>query len=132
VWRIIHIVPKGDVKSLLSRLDRWLIEKPRLALHLMLLAMLGLALCSPHLKEYGYFEIAFYVAAMIGNLSIGETACLFVFGVILPLIPGSFAHVKFYSHTLGGYGQLASALIVYAFLIYRLPVVARRCSRLPV
>jgi hypothetical protein len=126
IGRIVQIMPKRDGKPLLSRLDRWLMEEPRLALHLMLLSMLGLALCSPHLKEYGYFEIVIYAAAMIGNLSIGETAYVFAIGVILPLIPCSFTHVKFYSHLLGGYGQLVSALMVYGFLIYKLPAVARR------
>lgn len=54
--------------STLGWIDRWLIAHPHDAMRITALAMYGLYLCSPRVKEYAFFELALYAAVLFVDL----------------------------------------------------------------
>jgi hypothetical protein len=97
VWPAI----RGGEGSLLARLDRWLIDHPHAAMRLTVLAMYGLYLCSPRLKEYAFLELAVYAAILIVDLPAAALAAVLTIGIAVPTglslsgasIEGSFVQV---------------------------------------
>lgn len=87
--------------SLLARLDRWLIDHPQAAMRVTVLAMCGLYLCSPRLKEYAFLELAVYAAVLIVDLPAAALAVVLTIGVAVPtlvsltgmMIEGSFVQI---------------------------------------
>ena len=78
--------PARGGESLLMRLDRWLMDHPRAAMRVTVLAMFALYLSSPRLKEYAFFELALYAAILIVDLpAMALAACLSV-GLLAPAL----------------------------------------------
>ena len=68
------------------RLDCWLMEHPRTAMRVTVLAMFALYLSSPRLKEYAFFELALYAAILVVDLpAIALAVCLSV-GLLAPAL----------------------------------------------
>jgi hypothetical protein len=97
LWRAI----RNDQGPLLRRLDRWLIDHPHAAMRVTVLAMYGLYLCSPRLKEYAFFELAVYAAVLIVDLPAVALAGVLTIGIAVPtlvsltgiMIEGSFVQI---------------------------------------
>jgi hypothetical protein len=98
--------------SLLRRLDRWLVDHPHAAMRFSVLAMYGLYLCSPRLKEYAFFELAVYAAVLIVDLPAAALAAVLTIGVAVPTlvsITGSTVE--------GGFVQIAVALACFWIML---------------
>ncbi|MEZ2141506.1 hypothetical protein AAE026_04195 [Bradyrhizobium sp. DN5] len=86
VLRVAASQPARGGGSLLMRLDRWLMDHPRTAKRVTVLAMFALYLSSPRLKEYAFFELALYAAILIVDLpAIALAGCLSV-GLLIPAL----------------------------------------------
>jgi len=70
--------------SLPGRLDRWLMDHPRVAMRMTVLAMFALYLSSPRLKEYAFFELALYAAILLVDLSATALAAALIVGLVMP------------------------------------------------
>ncbi|WP_456748786.1 hypothetical protein [Bradyrhizobium sp. USDA 4354] len=86
VLRTVGSRPAGRGGSLLMRLDRWLMDHPRTAMRVTVLAMFALYLSSPRLKEYAFFELALYAAILIVDLPAMALAAILTFGLALPTL----------------------------------------------
>ena len=84
VLRALKSRPGQQGRSLLARLDRWLMDHPRVAARLTVLAMFTLYLSSPRLKEYAFFELALYAAVLIVDLPTMALAAVLTVGVLGP------------------------------------------------
>jgi hypothetical protein len=69
-----------------ARLDRWLIDHPRDAQRIAVLAMVALYLCAPRLKEYAFFELALYGAILIVDLPAAALAAVLTIGIAAPTL----------------------------------------------
>ncbi|WP_245444159.1 hypothetical protein [Bradyrhizobium sp. Y36] len=69
-----------------SQLDRWLMDHPRAAMRITVLAMFALYLCSPRLKEYAFFELALYAAILVADLPVRPLAAFLSVGLIAPAL----------------------------------------------
>ena len=76
------------------------------------LAMYGLYLCSPRLKEYAFFELAVYAAILIVDLPAAALAGMLTIGVAVPTL------VSITGITIeGGFVQVAVALMCFWILL---------------
>lgn len=99
-WSLLRAI-RNNAGSLPARLDRWLIDHPQAAMRVTVLAMYGLYLCSPRLKEYAFFELAVYAAVLIVDLPAAALAAVLTIGVGVPtlvsltgmMIEGSFVQI---------------------------------------
>jgi len=108
VWPAI----RGGEGSLLARLDRWLIDHPHAAMRLTVLAMYGLYLCSPRLKEYAFLELAVYAAILIVDLPAAALAAVLTIGIAVPTgLSLSGASIE------GSFVQVAVALICFWIML---------------
>lgn len=110
-WSMQRAVGSGE-GSLLRRLDRWLVDHPHAAMRFSVLAMYGLYLCSPRLKEYAFFELAVYAAVLIVDLPAAALAAVLTIGVAVPTlvsITGSTVE--------GGFVQIAVALACFWIML---------------
>lgn len=99
-----------------ARLDRWLIDHPRLALRITVLAMYGLYLCAPRLKEYAFFELALYGAILIVDLPAATLVAVLTIGIAVPtLISLSGMPIQ------GSFVQISAALACFWILLRALP-----------
>jgi hypothetical protein len=105
-------VGSGGEGLSLARLDRWLMDHPRTAMRLAMLAMYALYLSSPRLKEYAFFELAVYAAILVVDLSPPALATVLIVGVAIPALT-SIAGNAFE----GGFGLLAIALACFWTLL---------------
>ena len=95
-----------------TRLDRWLIDHPRLALRITVLAMYGLYLCAPRLKEYAFFELALYGAILIVDLPGAALVAVLTIGVAVPtLVSQSGMSIE------GSFVQIAAALVCFWIIL---------------
>ncbi|MFT4120088.1 hypothetical protein [Bradyrhizobium sp.] len=108
-WRTI----RSGEGWLLARLDRWLVDHPRMATRLTVLAMYALYLCSPRLKEYAFFELAIYAAILIVDLSPLALAAVLVVGIGVPSLMSLTGNAFE-----GGFGLLAIALVCFWILLF--------------
>ncbi|MGY8676849.1 hypothetical protein Q2941_03400 [Bradyrhizobium sp. UFLA05-153] len=93
---------------LANRLDRWLIDHPRDAARITVLAMYALYLCSPRLKEYAFFELAIYAAVLIVNLPATAIVAVLTVAILIPtLVSISGGAIE------GGFLQLFAALLCF-------------------
>ena len=116
-WLLLRAI--GDVGgSLPARLDRWLIEHPEAAMRITVLAMYGLYLCSPRLKEYAFFELAIYGAVLIVDLPAAALAAVLTIGVAVPTLV-SLAGLSIE----GNFIQIAVALVCF-WIMLRAPSAA--------
>ncbi|MDD1516313.1 hypothetical protein DCG74_29115 [Bradyrhizobium sp. WBAH42] len=98
--------------SLPTELDRWLMDHPRTAMRITVLAMFALYLCSPRLKEYAFFELALYAAILIVDLPPLALAAILGVGLALPALVSLLgAPIE------GTFILLASALICFWILL---------------
>lgn len=104
-----------DDWSLMKRLDQLLIEKPQIALRLTALSMFALYMCAPRLKEYAYFELAIYAAALVSGLSAAGMAAIIIGAVLVPVLAMG-SHDGFVST----YSQLLSALFCFWIFVLSL------------
>ncbi|MBB4260852.1 MULTISPECIES: hypothetical protein [unclassified Bradyrhizobium] len=84
VLRLIGSRPADEGDSLLARLDRWLMDHPRAAMRITVLAMFALYLSSPRLKEYAFFELALYAAILLVDLPVRALAAALTVGLLMP------------------------------------------------
>ncbi|MBR0957640.1 hypothetical protein [Bradyrhizobium japonicum] len=84
VLRLIGSRPAHEGGSLLARLDRWLMDHPRAAMRITVLAMFALYLSSPRLKEYAFFELALYAAILLVDLPATALAAALTVGLLMP------------------------------------------------
>lgn len=102
----------GAGGSLLARLDRWLIEHPRVATRVTVLAMFALYVSSPRIKEYAFFELAVYAAVLIADLPALVLAAMLSVGLLAPGL------VSISGHTVeGGFILLIVALATFWILL---------------
>ena len=81
-------------------------------MRIMVLAMYGLYLCSPRLKEYAFFELAVYAAVLIVDLPAAALAAVLTIGVAVPTL------VSITGTTMeGGFVQLAVALMCFWIML---------------
>ncbi|MBB4368823.1 hypothetical protein GGD63_001602 [Bradyrhizobium sp. cir1] len=105
VLRAVGSEPVRAGESLLVRLDRWLIDHPRVAARVTVLAMFALYVSSPRLKEYAFFELAVYAAVLIADLPALALAAMLTVGFLAPGL------VSITGHTVeGGFILLIVAL----------------------
>ena len=86
VLRMVGSGPAQGGGSLLTRLDHWLMDHPRVAMRITVLAMFALYLSSPRLKEYAYFELALYAAILVVDLPALALAALLAVGLAFPAL----------------------------------------------
>ncbi|OPY93848.1 hypothetical protein A5906_24075 [Bradyrhizobium sacchari] len=112
VLREVGSGPVREGESLLARLDRWLIEHPRVATRVTVLAMFALYVSSPRLKEYAFFELAVYAAVLIADLPSLALAAMLSVGLLAP------GMVSISGHTVeGGFILLIVALATFWILL---------------
>lgn len=110
-WSLLRAI-RNNAGSLPARLDRWLIDHPQAAMRITVLAMYGLYLCSPRLKEYAFFELAVYAAVLIVDLPAVALAAVLTIGVAVPTL------VSITGITIeGGFVQVAVALMCFWILL---------------
>lgn len=110
-WSLLRAI-RNNAGSLPARLDRWLIDHPQAATRITVLAMYGLYLCSPRLKEYAFFELAVYAAVLIVDLPAVALAAVLTIGVAVPTL------VSITGITIeGGFVQVAVALMCFWILL---------------
>jgi hypothetical protein len=110
-WSLLRAI-RNNGGSLPARLDRWLIDHPQAAMRITVLAMYGLYLCSPRLKEYAFFELAVYGAALIVDLPAAALAAVLTIGVAVPTL------VSITGITIeGGVVQVAVALMCFWIML---------------
>ncbi|MCP3401043.1 hypothetical protein [Bradyrhizobium sp. CCGB20] len=86
VLRVVASRPVREGGSFLTRLDRWLMQHPRAAMRITVLAMFALYLSSPRLKEYAFFELAVYAAILVVDLPALALAAFLSVGVLVPAL----------------------------------------------
>jgi hypothetical protein len=104
--------PERRGGSLLTRLDLWLMDHPRTAIRITVLAMFSLYLTSPRLKEYAFFELALYAAILIVDLPALALAAVLTVGLLLPALTWMTGHTFE-----GGFGLLIVALTFFWILL---------------
>jgi hypothetical protein len=110
-WSLLRAI-RNNQGSLLGRLDRWLIDHPDAAMRVTVLAMYGLYLCSPRLKEYAFFELAVYAAVLIVDLPAAALAAVLTIGIAIPTL------VSITGNPIeGGFVQVAVALICFWIML---------------
>lgn len=110
-WSLLRAI-RNNEGSLPARLDRWLIDHPQAAMRITVLAMYGLYLCSPRLKEYAFFELAVYAAVLIVDLPAAALAAVLTIGVAVPtLVSITGVTVE------GGFVPVAVALMCFWILL---------------
>lgn len=110
-WSLLRAI-RNNAGSLTARLDRWLIAHPQAAMRITVLAMYGLYLCSPRLKEYAFFELAVYAGVLIVDLPAVALAAALTIGVAVPTL------VSITGITIeGGFVQVAVALMCFWILL---------------
>ncbi|WP_245477321.1 hypothetical protein [Bradyrhizobium guangzhouense] len=110
-WLLLRAIGTGE-GSLPERLDRWLIDHPLGAMRITVLAMYGLYLCSPRLKEYAFFELAVYGAVLIVDLPAAALAGVLTIGVAVPTLV-SLAGMSIE----GNFIQIAVALVCFWIML---------------
>ncbi|MFK4381975.1 hypothetical protein [Bradyrhizobium sp. USDA 223] len=86
---VLRAAASGSVRggaSLLTQLDRWLMDHPRTAMRITVLAMFALYLSSPRLKEYAFFELALLAAILIVDLPPLALAASLGIGLAFPAL----------------------------------------------
>jgi hypothetical protein len=116
VWRMFGAQRPAGRASLLQAFDDWLINHPEAAMRITVLVMYALYLCAPRLKEYAFFEVALYAAVLVTSLSAVMMAAVLAIAVAIPTL-ASVSGIAF----MGGFGQLAIALICFWLLLPREP-----------
>ncbi|MBR0787074.1 hypothetical protein JQ635_37110 [Bradyrhizobium iriomotense] len=115
VLSVLRAVGSGPARaggSLLTRLDRWLIDHPHVASRVTVLAMFALYVSSPRLKEYAFFELAVYAAVLIADLPALALAAMLTVGLLAPGL------VSITGHTVeGGFILLIVALACFWILL---------------
>lgn len=110
-WSMLRTIRDGE-GSLPTRLDRWLIDHPQAAMRFSVLAMYGLYLCSPRLKEYAFLELAVYAAVLIVDLPAAALAGVLTIGVAIPTV------VSITGDTIeGSFIQIAVALACFWIML---------------
>jgi hypothetical protein len=102
----------ANPRLLAARLDRWLIDNPRLSLRITVLAMYALYLCSPRLKEYAFFELALYAAVLVVGLRPPALATLLACGIAVPTLASLTGNAF-----VDSFGLLATALICFWIML---------------
>jgi hypothetical protein len=102
----------SNLGGLPKRLDQWLLDHPREAARITVLAMYALYLCSPRLKEYAFFELAIYAAVLIVDLSPMAMMAALTAAILIPVSASMLG-----SAIEGTFLQLGSALVCFWVLL---------------
>lgn len=86
VLRAVGSGPAREGEALPMRLDRWLMDHPRAAMRITVLAMFALYLSSPRLKEYAFFELALYAAILVADLPAMALSAFLTVGLLIPAL----------------------------------------------
>ncbi|MCK1359358.1 hypothetical protein IVB28_11050 [Bradyrhizobium sp. 199] len=86
VLRVAASQPVREGGSPPLQLDRWLMDHPRAAMRITVLAMFALYLSSPRLKEYAFFELALYAAILVVDLPARALAAVLTVGLLIPAL----------------------------------------------
>ncbi|MET4419472.1 hypothetical protein [Bradyrhizobium sp. RT3a] len=86
ILRVVKSRPAQEGGSVLARLDRWLMDHPRVAMRITVFAMFALYLSSPRLKEYAFFELALYAAILVVDLPALALAAFLAAGLAFPAL----------------------------------------------
>jgi hypothetical protein len=86
ILRVVKSRPAQEGGSVLARLDRWLMDHPRVAMRITVFAMFALYLSSPRLKEYAFFELALYAAILVVDLPALSLAAFLAVGLAFPAL----------------------------------------------
>lgn len=113
VWRMVGAKTFAGRSLPLARFDRWLMDHPRAAMRLALLAMYALYICAPRLKEYAFFELALYAAVLVVDLPAAALATVMAVAIVAPMLAISG------NLFMGGFAQLATALVCFWILLSR-------------
>jgi len=112
VLRAARNPPGRAAGSLRAQLDRWLMDHPRTAMRVTVLAMLALYLSSPRLKEYAFFELALYAAILVVDLPALALTAFLTIGLAAPAL------ISMTGRTFeGGFGLLIVALTCFWILL---------------
>ncbi len=114
VWRMVRAENPSAKGSPLAMLDRWLIDHPGMAKRITVLAIYALYLCAPRLKEYAFFELALYAAVLVVDLPAAALAAVLTVAIVAPTLASIFGNAF-----MGGFGQLATALVCFWILLPR-------------
>jgi hypothetical protein len=112
VLRVVGGPARSGPSWLPARLDRWLIDHPREAARITVLAMYALYLCSPRLKEYAFFELAVYAAVLMVDLPPMALAGALGATVLFPTLASMSGSV-----IEGSYIQLVAGLVGFWILL---------------
>lgn len=112
VWRAVGTPGSPDAGWLPTRLDRWLLDHPREAMRMTVLAMYALYLCTPRLKEYALFELAIYLAVLVVDLRPMALAAVLTAAIGAP----TWASISGVAIE-GSYIQLVAALACFWILL---------------
>ncbi|WP_275200240.1 hypothetical protein [Bradyrhizobium sp. CSA207] len=122
-WSVLRTIGNGE-GSLPARLDRWLIDHPHAAMRFSVLAMYGLYLCSPRLKEYAFLELAVYAAVLIVDLPAAALAAVLSIGVAIPTL------ISLTGETIdGSFVQIAVALACFWIMLLARPAPSAQMVR---
>lgn len=113
VWRMVGAETFAGKSLPLARFDRWLMDHPRAAMRLALLAMYAIYICAPRLKEYAFFELALYAAVLVVDLPAAALATVMAVAIVAPMLAISG------NLFMGGFAQLATALVCFWILVSR-------------
>ncbi|MFB6450715.1 hypothetical protein [Bradyrhizobium tunisiense] len=86
---VLHVAagrPVREAGPRLLQIDRWLMDHPRSAMRITVLAMFALYLSSPRLKEYAFFELALYAAILVVDLPARALAAVLTVGLLVPAL----------------------------------------------
>lgn len=86
ILRVVASRPAQEGGYFLARLDRWLMDHPRVAMRITVFAMFALYLSSPRLKEYAFFELALYAAILVVDLPALSLAAFLAVGLAFPAL----------------------------------------------
>ncbi|WP_349629490.1 hypothetical protein [Bradyrhizobium manausense] len=111
-WSLLRAI-RNNAGSLPARLDGWLIDHPQAAMRMTVLAMSGLYLCSPRLKEYAFLELAVYFAVLIVDLPAAALAAVLTIGIAVPtLVSITGMSIE------GSFVQIAAALVCFWIMLW--------------
>ncbi|WP_439368998.1 hypothetical protein [Bradyrhizobium sp. DASA03120] len=111
-WRMVRPQGRAGNASRLQALDHWLVDHPAAAMRITVLAMYALYLCTPRPKEYTFFQVALYTAVLVADLPAMMMVAVLTVAVAIPILASASV-----TAFMGGYGQLALALICFWILL---------------
>ena len=112
VWRMVGAGASAGKSWPLATFDRWLMDHPRAAMRVVLLAVYALYICAPRLKVYAFFELALYAAVLMVDLPVAALATVVTVAIVSPMLAMSG------NIFMDGFAQLAAAVVCFWILAH--------------